>query len=107
MRGAWLNAGRSRWEATDRPAARRAATGGGLIDYTFGFSGVIAPENPNVCDYAPWMPGIEYGIQDIGDETAWLGRYAGMPANADFRARRLVKIGATKQTAPFAVITTA
>ena len=64
-----------------------------LIEHTFGFSGVIAPENPNTCDHAPRMPGIEYGIQDIGDETAWLGRPAGMPA--------------TKQTAPESAAVTA
>ena len=35
----------------------------GLIKYTFGFPGAIAPGNPNECDQTPWMPDIEYDIQ--------------------------------------------
>jgi hypothetical protein len=50
-------------KAMDSPAVRLAAAGGEPIGYTFGFPGVIAPKDPNVCGQASRTPGIEYDVQ--------------------------------------------
>jgi hypothetical protein len=59
--------GRGRREAAVRPAVRPAALEADWIEYTFGFSGVITPENPKASGQAHWIaPEMTHDLLDSG-----------------------------------------